>query len=178
MQSAWQGHIEAPLSTLYVSVMTLTRLVEPLYLFVYADNVFRSAPSLLAVPLLAWLCLWAVILVLQRQYGAHAFAPATRWRHRYNYFRPIPSSAIAAAASQHDNDDDDDDTDGAPRCLICLSAVESDQMIPPCDHVFHRAVRLRHRFCCSFLTISVQCLSRWMANKLECPACRAPLPEP
>lgn len=52
--------------------------------------------------------------------------------------------------------------DGAERtCPICLAPVTEDHMVTPCNHVLHR-----------------ECLSRWMQQKLECPSCRAVLPEP
>jgi len=46
-------------------------------------------------------------------------------------------------------------------CPICLTPVVDDHMVTPCNHVLHR-----------------ECLSRWMQQKLECPSCRAALPEP
>ena len=49
-------------------------------------------------------------------------------------------------------------------CAICMCPVEFDEpnsfMITPCHHAFH-----------------TECLNRWMDVKLECPTCRAILPD-
>jgi hypothetical protein len=46
-------------------------------------------------------------------------------------------------------------------CVVCIHPVDqNDYMITPCNHIFHS-----------------ECLSKWMDEKLECPHCRAALPE-
>ena len=49
-------------------------------------------------------------------------------------------------------------------CAICMCPVEFDEpnsfMITPSHHAFH-----------------TECLNRWMDVKLECPTCRAILPD-
>lgn len=49
-------------------------------------------------------------------------------------------------------------------CVICMCTVDPSQlnyMITPCDHIFHSS-----------------CLDQWMNQKMQCPTCRRPLPEP
>lgn len=47
-------------------------------------------------------------------------------------------------------------------CVVCLADVNvrEDYMLTPCNHIFHPA-----------------CLEQCMRYRLECPTCRAPLPE-
>ena len=49
-------------------------------------------------------------------------------------------------------------------CAICMSAIDYNDpasfMVTPCHHAFH-----------------TDCLYKWMDVKLECPPCRAPLPD-
>lgn len=49
-------------------------------------------------------------------------------------------------------------------CAICMSAIDYNDpasfMVTPCHHAFH-----------------TDCLYKWMDVKLECPTCRAPLPD-
>mmetsp|Transcript_19491 Transcript_19491/g.74795 ORF Transcript_19491/g.74795 Transcript_19491/m.74795 type:complete len:559 (+) Transcript_19491:123-1799(+) len=54
--------------------------------------------------------------------------------------------------------------DEEKECVICMCAVEpreANYMITPCDHIFHST-----------------CLDQWMQQKMQCPTCRRPLPEP
>lgn len=47
-------------------------------------------------------------------------------------------------------------------CTICLSRIPDDEeaMVTPCGHAYHK-----------------ECLLQWMNERLECPVCRAPLPD-
>jgi hypothetical protein len=54
------------------------------------------------------------------------------------------------------------DADREYECVICMDSVEAAQryMITPCNHAFHQP-----------------CLEQWMEVKMQCPVCRAVLPD-
>jgi hypothetical protein len=146
LTSAWEGHVECPMSTRYIVFTTLLRSFEPLYAYACPHNIWSTKPNSYVWLVEAWLLVQMGVLLLQRRYGARALTPAFMWKDRYNYYRPLPPLVDGA---------------GEPTCTICLSGVTEDHMMTPCNHVLHR-----------------ECLTRWMLQKLECPTCRAPLPEP
>lgn len=51
-------------------------------------------------------------------------------------------------------------------CVVCMDTLafprlRRDYLVTPCDHIFHP-----------------ECLTPWLAQRLECPTCRLQLPEP
>lgn len=100
----------------------------------------------------------------------------------YQPLRPGNSSEPAGSRSSGPGDVESGDgtaADGASasgdnECCICYNTVDITSnnltayladdsqrcMVTPCDHIFHK-----------------QCLSHWMEIKLECPVCRAALPD-
>jgi hypothetical protein len=146
LTSAWEGHVECPMSTRYIVFTTLLRSFEPLYAWACPHNIWSTRPNSYVWLVEAWLLVQAGVLLLQRRYGARALTPAFMWKDRYSYYRELPPLADGATERT---------------CTICLSAVTDDHMVTPCNHVLHR-----------------ECLTRWMLQKLECPTCRAALPEP
>ena len=51
-------------------------------------------------------------------------------------------------------------------CVVCMEPItfpcaRRDYCATPCDHIFHTS-----------------CLVTWLSQKMECPTCRAVLPEP
>jgi transmembrane E3 ubiquitin-protein ligase len=89
------------------------------------------------------------IVLLQHYFHPAFFLPKGARPQKYNYFLPLPPMQ---------------DGDGEQReCVICMSQIYDQYktyMVTPCGHVFH-----------------TRCLVRWMEVKLECPTCRAALPE-
>lgn len=146
LTSAWEGHVECPMSTRYIVLTTLLRSFEPLYAWACPHNIWSTKPNAYVWLVEAWLLVQMGVLLLQRRYGARALTPAFMWKDRYSYYRELPPLAEGATERT---------------CTICLSAVTDDHMVTPCNHVLHR-----------------ECLTRWMLQKLECPTCRAALPEP
>uniref|UniRef100_A0A7S3MCP2 RING-type E3 ubiquitin transferase n=1 Tax=Spumella elongata TaxID=89044 RepID=A0A7S3MCP2_9STRA len=73
------------------------------------------------------------------------------------------SSSFASSASSHPAPGAGGDTNpGGMDCAICCNIIHfhsSDNLITPCDHVFHE-----------------ECLQQWAHVKLECPVCRSVLP--
>lgn len=61
---------------------------------------------------------------------------------------------------------DDADPARSPDCVVCMAPVElpaapGTYMVTPCGHIFH-----------------ADCLRQWFNVKMQCPTCRAPVPEP
>eukprot|EP01032_Pedospumella_encystans_P012847 gene12847-14830_t len=73
------------------------------------------------------------------------------------------NSSSASSASSHPTPGAGGDTNpGGMDCAICCNIIHfhsSDNLITPCDHVFHE-----------------ECLQQWAHVKLECPVCRSVLP--
>ena len=91
----------------------------------------------------------------------------------------VESSTSDGPGSNHQSNDELEQRRGHPiltprDCAICFVPVEfspfssltlgterRNYMVTPCGHLYH-----------------TDCLLRWMDVKMECPACRAPLPVP
>lgn len=160
----------------------------------YLLHAHAPQAHLLSLPacylLTCWLALQLLLLQLQSLYGPRFFVPKAMLPQRYDYHRPLPaalllsdddsdgiamtstssatsSSAAAAYQPVATAEEVEEDVETGSRhsleCVICYNPVHGNLrhafMVTPCDHVFHTA-----------------CLSEWMAIKLECPVCRAPLP--
>jgi uncharacterized membrane protein YuzA (DUF378 family) len=100
---------------------------------------------------IATVCAEACILVLFRSCGSKRVLPRfmTPWRHDY-------SLSLSTWKSNGGVED--------PDCSICTMPLDDGEAvawITPCRHVFHP-----------------QCLRTWMDQRMECPLCRAPLPDP
>ena len=91
----------------------------------------------------------AGILLLARKYGAHRLIPSWLAPWRHRYVVPRGPVAI------------DDE------CSICKTALGDgnqgnfETWVTPCRHYFHGP-----------------CLNMWMEQRMECPLCRAKLPDP
>ncbi|KAG7673189.1 hypothetical protein KSW81_006403 [Nannochloris sp. 'desiccata'] len=158
-----------PLLPIYVIGMSLTRLVLPLYLFACPTNLLKVAPSLaMCVALILLIGAQACVVLLQSlsgpKFGPRWFIPRKFLPAKYDYYRPFIHKG-------------DIETGDAEDCVICMNPIDPQSctgggaggglngagatMVAPCDHRFHS-----------------QCLSRWMAVKMECPTCRRLLPPP
>lgn len=165
------SNAKKPLDPVYIATMSLSRLVLPGYYLLYEGNFLGiSKDPNFWLALFALSCLQGGFLLLQHYKGARFFVPQRMLPARYDYFRApvledetmhllesgagIGGSSADGAASGRD-------------CVICMNAVTANDfssrqaMTTPCNHVFHK-----------------ECLERWIEVKLECPTCRAPLPEP
>eukprot|EP00439_Symbiodinium_sp_Y106_P067400 s2085_g11.t1 len=149
---AWQG-TRASLKTSFISGISASRLLLPLYLWGCPKSIFSGEiyPRLPGAPSLRW-CLLLVglqaiqvgVLLLQRRLGARWFIPwvCMPWAYNYNRFAAV---------------------DPGSECVICMADLNPEggqhHVVTPCNHTFHRA-----------------CLEQWMDVKMECPTCRAALP--
>jgi hypothetical protein len=153
-RNAW-SNTKRPLDPLYVFTMTVTRLLLPAYFFFVADNFLDTQPAPEYFMLLAGsVFLQAAVLLMQHIYGPRFFVPDRFLPHRYNYFRTVPLP-------------DEELGENARTCVICMHDLDPALvgsrhiMVTPCSHMFH-----------------TECLMEWTEIKLECPTCRALLPEP
>lgn len=150
-----------PVDPLYVVALGLGKIVAPLYFSLYEDNFLGLQPSpAFALFLTCWMALQCVFVLLQHKFGPRFFIPPFLQPRKYNYFHPLDGAAVASTAAAEGTTDPEANR---LQCVICLSPVEAAQgqyMVAPCNHIFH-----------------VECLSRWMEIKMECPICRHALPE-
>eukprot|EP01028_Stygiella_incarcerata_P014164 TRINITY_DN9137_c0_g1_i1.p1 TRINITY_DN9137_c0_g1~~TRINITY_DN9137_c0_g1_i1.p1 ORF type:complete len:501 (-),score=119.82 TRINITY_DN9137_c0_g1_i1:70-1572(-) len=139
-----------PLDPVYVVGISLLKLSIPLYFTLYEGN-FLGVPSSLALSgfLVLFVAVQCCVVLLQHYLQPAFFLPKGARPQKYNYFLPLPPVQ---------------EGDGEQReCVICMSQIHDQHkayMVTPCGHVFH-----------------TRCLVRWMEVKLECPTCRAALPE-
>eukprot|EP00930_Biecheleria_cincta_P085007 TRINITY_DN74427_c0_g1_i1.p1 TRINITY_DN74427_c0_g1~~TRINITY_DN74427_c0_g1_i1.p1 ORF type:complete len:528 (+),score=74.33 TRINITY_DN74427_c0_g1_i1:205-1584(+) len=151
LRDAWYG-CRSSLKTSFISGISISRLLLPLYLWGCPYSIFRGDiyPRLPGAPSSQW-CLFLLVaqatqvgvLLLQRRYGPRFFVPWVCMPWAYNYRRFI---AI----------------DPGTECVICmveLSPEDGARVVTPCNHAFHKT-----------------CLEQWMEVKMECPTCRTELP--
>jgi len=136
---------------MHFSLLFACRLFFPLYLHGYRHNLLQEVLSPLYAdelydPILCLVvCIWALVqlavLTIQNYYGPRTGIPKHLLPEKYDYFRKVP------------------DTLRGSDCAICMQAVtgvDSNHMLTPCDHLYHRG-----------------CLERWLQQKMQCPTCRA-----
>lgn len=179
IRNVWRDS-QHSLSPKYVIVMTVTRMFVPAYLLGCPDNFFKLRPNwTLLIVLLTVLLAQMAFLLSQHYFGSRWFVPAMWLPAKFTYFQPdaytsgpadmdcaICMHALDPVAEEHDVEsagipvDSPDDVRArvARRRRQVTSLFEV--MCTPCRHVYH-----------------TECLRQWMELKLECPSCRAQLPE-
>jgi len=133
----------------HIFLMGSSHIVFIAYMKLYAHNIFRLSPDISFVTTYAAIIAIQIMILLIQMINPRGCFPCF-WRKRR-----IRSTV-------------DDDT-----CPICMGELKRDfitngdslldyrQVVEtPCTHVFH-----------------VQCLKKWMANKVECPICREEIEE-
>ena len=73
------------------------------------------------------------------------------------------SSSSSSSSSSSNSSGGGDDAANSHECAVCFTSIDlrpGEYMVTPCDHLFHPS-----------------CLQQWMEIKLECPICRAALPD-
>jgi len=157
-----------PLHPVYVSGMSISRLILPLYLYGVPANLAAALTGThmtarldMCLLLIAWTAIQVWILRTQDKKGPRFMIPARFLPPKYDYERPPPPNLAQQAM----------DLGGEVECIICYQPIRvpthlarshgtpCTYMITPCDHIFHR-----------------ECLERWMQQKMECPVCRSALP--
>jgi len=141
-----------PFGIEFLAIMSITRLLVPLYLHGCPENfVFLLVPPPLHLldpvtcyMLVCWVMIQVGILALQRRFGSIVIVPKRFLPEKYDYNRKIPDQL---------RDED---------CVICMqpvTGVDIEHMLTPCNHLYHK-----------------DCLLQWTHQKLECPTCRTQLP--
>ena len=158
--------VRRPFDPIYLFGMSATRLVIPLYVYGFQNNMVQiiagesfKSNYRMCFALILWTALQVCILVLQQRLGPQFMIPSQFLPPKYDYRRPIPRSLLDQAMESGESE-------GQPECVICYQAINvlpftpaQDHMVTPCDHIFHE-----------------HCLERWMQQKAECPVCRSALP--
>eukprot|EP01130_Rhizamoeba_saxonica_P012903 TRINITY_DN5483_c0_g1_i2.p1 TRINITY_DN5483_c0_g1~~TRINITY_DN5483_c0_g1_i2.p1 ORF type:complete len:437 (-),score=53.92 TRINITY_DN5483_c0_g1_i2:805-2115(-) len=125
----------------YVIGSSICRLAIPLYFLGCPENFIRLEPeNWLVVFLIIEVIGSAIFLVLLDTYGLN-FLQFIK-DEPYDYFKPIP-------LAEQDR-----------YCAICMTDVEENHAITPCNHIYH-----------------AECLSEWLLRKSTCPSCRTEIPD-
>lgn len=144
--------IRAPISGRMIVLMTLSQLFLPVYVFVYPDNLLKilyenEVSRSFGYLLILWIIFQGVVVYCQTSFNPYIILPQFLRPKMYNY-HAIPNT------DQVQNNE----------CAICMTDVDytsnKEYMITPCGHVFH-----------------AHCLNQWLDVKMECPTCRAHLPD-
>ncbi|CAG9315073.1 unnamed protein product [Blepharisma stoltei] len=138
-------------------LMVISKLGMLFYFFGYANNILKSKPN---YNYLFWISSYIIlqyttVLLQGTSVGPRFFIPRVLRPKLYSYYgHPEAERGI------YNNE-----------CIICITPLvghanpmientkELKVMMAPCHHQFHE-----------------DCLKHWMAIKMECPTCRAPLP--
>ena len=172
-----------PMPFSYIFVTSLFKMLIPIYLKAYNNNIFSLRPSYLKVFIcISFVFIEAVIVSLQKLLGPKFFIPE-RYRERaFDYYKSaeeIPDNAknneCVICLENLDNlavnnqDDEDDEIFKANVNYIERLAMmiqkwnkkkhNKPYMKTPCGHVFHS-----------------KCLETWLEIKNECPYCRQRIP--
>ena len=172
-----------PMPFSYIFVTSLFKMLIPIYLKAYNNNIFSLRPSYLKVFIcISFVFIEAVIVSLQKLLGPKFFIPE-RYRERaFDYYKSaeeIPDNAknneCVICLENLDNlavnnqDDEDDEIFKANVNYIERLAMmiqkwnkkkhNKPYMKTPCGHVFH-----------------TKCLETWLEIKNECPYCRQRIP--
>jgi hypothetical protein len=147
-----------PLQSRFVLLGTALRLALPLYYLGCPRNWLKipMRPALAAV-LVAWSGLQVAVLAAQWKWGARWMVPRSMCPPKYDYCRAVGDAERGGGAQE------------AHECVVCQTelpaehdgVVATGRWVTPCGHYFHEA-----------------CLRPWLAIRLDCPTCRAPLPLP
>lgn len=145
--------IRKPLLPQYVIGMSVTRLFIPCYFLGCPHNFLHLNPHpKVCIALVCWVGAQGAMLLLQNFFGPRWFVPRGLLPEKYDFHRKIDLETTMESGGNEDID-----------CVICMNPVDvknrRSRMVTPCDHFFHP-----------------ECLERWMEIKLECPYCRAALP--
>ena len=172
-----------PMPFSYIFVTSLFKMLIPIYLKAYNNNIFSLRPSYLKVFIcISFVFIEAVIVSLQKLLGPKFFIPE-RYRERaFDYYKSaeeIPDNAknneCVICLENLDNlavnnqDDEDEEIFKANVNYIERLAMmiqkwnkkkhNKPYMKTPCGHVFH-----------------TKCLETWLEIKNECPYCRQRIP--
>ena len=171
-----------PMPYSYIFITSLFKILIPIYLKAYNNNIFSLRPSYLKVFLcISIVFIEAVIVSLQKLLGPKFFIPEKYREQVFDYYKSeeeIPENAKNnecviclenldnLAINNQDEDDEIFKTRGnyIEKLAIIIQKWNKKKnnkpyMKTPCGHVFH-----------------TRCLETWLEIKNECPYCRQKIP--
>lgn len=156
--NARRGSTRRALRGDYIIGTTACRLVLPLYIWAYRDNVLFVQPSRWVYTLVLYSSAQAAVLLLQNTHlGPRFFLPqrmldwlGITFEPKWDYHPMQRPEDLETGKTSAD-------------CCICLEPTVPAQrysyMVPPCGHVAH-----------------THCLESWLTIKSVCPVCRRAMP--
>ena len=178
--SAKQG-TKPPMSYLYICSTSFSKISICFYIKAFRNNIFGYRPNYLKVFIVSGvIILEAIILFLQKFFGAKCIIPKRFRKKGYNYYK---------------NKNEISESDKELECVICLDKIgnlfasengklnnikdkniikkiikyiekvknkdiiKGSYMLTPCSHLFH-----------------TKCLESWLNVKNQCPCCRQNIP--
>jgi len=167
---------EKPLSNIYLYGITIVQLYVLLFIYNLDININIDRPNTTFIYIIiGYSLLQVLILSLQNKYGPMFLIPERFLPQRYNYHPILPLYNENDDDEENEHVDANDASSSAPlerisvnqECAICFTNIvennevnNKDYMVTPCHHIFH-----------------TECLKHWMNIKMECPVCRAELPQ-
>ena len=180
--SAKQG-TKPPMPYSYIFVASLFKILIPIYLKAYENNIFSLRPSYFKVFLcVITVLIEAVIVSLQKLLGPKFFIPRNYRQQSFDYYKSsdeIPENAKSnecviclenlenlGVNMEEDNDDllIKENGNYIERLAMMIQKWNKKKngkpyMKTPCGHIFH-----------------TRCLETWLEVKNECPYCRQKIP--
>ena len=171
-----------PMPYSYIFITSLFKMLIPIYLKAYNNNIFSLRPSYLKVFLcISIVFVEAIIVSLQKLLGPKFFIPERYREQTFDYYKSaedIPDNRKSSECViclenlenlEINNQEDDDEVFKANGNYIEKLAVmiqkwnkkknNKPYMKTPCGHIFH-----------------TRCLETWLEIKNECPYCRQKIP--
>ena len=171
-----------PMSYSYILSASFSKISLCIYLKGYKSNIFGYRPNYLKVVIVSFvISVEALILMIQKFFGAKFIIPKKFRKQGYDYYRK--ESEINEEEKENecvicldklrnlvnlDDDVDDNNKKGNIIYKFIMRNLErikkkeenkGDYMITPCHHLFHR-----------------KCLEHWLNVKNQCPYCRQQIP--
>ncbi|ORX52129.1 hypothetical protein BCR36DRAFT_403896 [Piromyces finnis] len=170
-----KNNAEKPLSKIYLYGMSIVQLYVLVFIYNLDININIDQFNINFIYIIiAYTFLQVLILSLQNKYGPLFLIPEKFLPQRYNY-HPILPIYNEKEEEEGEHVDANDTSVSSPlegiyvnqECAICFTNIvennkvnNKDYMVTPCHHIFH-----------------TECLKHWMNIKMECPVCRAELPQ-
>ena len=171
-----------PMSYSYILSASFSKISLCIYLKAYKNNIFGYRPNYLKVVIVSFvISVEALILIIQKFFGAKFIIPKKFRKQGYDYYRK--ESEINEEEKENEcvicldklrnliNLEEDNDINNKKGNFIYKFIMRNlekikkndqnkgDYMITPCHHLFHR-----------------KCLEHWLNVKNQCPYCRQQIP--
>ena len=172
-----------PMSYLYIISTSFSKISLSFYLKAYKGNIFGYRPNYLKVFIVSFvIAIEALILIIQKFFGAKYIIPKKFRKQGYDYYRKeneiseeekevecvICLDKLRNLVNLDDDNDNNNNVRGNIAYKFFMKQLEKikkngenkgEYMITPCHHLFHR-----------------KCLEHWLNVKNQCPYCRQQIP--